>query len=104
MTEYDFDPVRCKRAIEALADLVYDIPVTDQEKRQRMQQALDGLIIDIEALHRAAQERDQLADSIIELSAIDRGYECFYIESEVDELVEFLFDGHKRELIADLNL
>ena len=61
MSIYDFNPRRCKEAVEALASLAHD---ADDEECIK---AIEALILDIEALHRLASERDQIRDSVYDL-------------------------------------
>jgi hypothetical protein len=73
MSKYDFNAERCKKAIEGLSKIVYEtgyaaIPTREQV---RLGCILDNLILDIEDLHRRAQERDELFDSFDDLSRYD---------------------------------
>jgi hypothetical protein len=65
-SKYDFDPDRCKKAIESLAKMVHDNGYTAIPTRDKvlLKVILDDLVLDIEALHTRAQERDQLLDSL----------------------------------------
>jgi hypothetical protein len=68
MSKYDFNAERCKKAIEGLSKIVYEtgyaaIPTREQV---RLGCILDDLIIDIEDLHRRAQERDDVLEAMID--------------------------------------
>jgi hypothetical protein len=63
MNKYDFNPERCKLALTKLNDYLSGEPATLQEARD----ALDAVFLDVEALHRKAQECDDIRASIASL-------------------------------------
>ena len=67
MSKYKFNPERCKEAIEGLSKIVYDNGYTAIPTRDKVLLGviLDDLILDIEALHKAAQDRDEVLDKVL---------------------------------------
>jgi hypothetical protein len=91
---YDFDPARCKAAIERIADLVNRCGMTADDE------ALDNLILDIEDLHRRAVARDELYAAIEELPVYETNSGELVHWSDIDDLI----DTYQRDTVADLNL
>jgi hypothetical protein len=93
-SKYDFDPLRCKGALAALAALV-DLHGTVIER-----QAIDALFLDIEDLHRRAVERDHIHASLSDLPVYETNSGELVHWSDIDDLI----DTYQREPVAELNL
>jgi hypothetical protein len=96
-SKYDFDPARCKRAIEKMADLVYDSGDPEADS------ALDDLIMDIEDLHRAAQARDNVLDALENMPCISSNSGELVPLDAIDEVIGD-YRNYEFHEIADLNL
>lgn len=76
MNKHDFNPERCKLALTQIADHINDLG------NARLIKALDAVFTDVEALHTAAQERDMILDSVMDLEENDAGYVDYdYVEA-----------------------
>jgi hypothetical protein len=99
MSKYNFNPERCKAAIEGLSKMVYDNGYTAIPTRDKVLLGviLDDLILDIEALHAAAQERDEVLDTVLDMT-----YGSHDSLADVYDL--YCDDDGDLNRIADLNL
>ena len=102
MSNYDFNPARCKRAIETLSKMVHDkgyAKIPDREK-VLLNVILEDLILDIEDLHRRATAYDDLYDSVASLPTWESNNGEYVPADEVQALV----DDWKHDPVAELNL
>jgi len=85
-SEYDFNPERCKKAIEGLSKMVHDNGYTAIPTRDKMllKVILDDLILDIEALHQRAVERDEVLNNMMD--AINPNEEGWGYSADGEEL------------------
>jgi hypothetical protein len=82
-SKYDFNGERCKKAIESLSKMVYDNGYTAIPTRDKVLLGviLDDLILDIEALHCLARERDDVLESMYDLPISEVNYtEAVYLD------------------------
>lgn len=86
MSKYDFDANRCKAALNIVRATAETLG-----KGYSLGEALSDLCLDIEALHTAATERDDLVDAIHDLSPTEIHYTDYVEQSEVEALTDHLW-------------
>ena len=108
MSKYTFNATRCKEAIEGLSKMVYDkgygnIP---EKSAVLLGVILDDLILDIEDLHRKAQERDRILESLLTVADKPHGeYDRCAMEGDLIRLYhEYTNEEGKLEETEDLSL
>ena len=107
MSKYDFNPTRCKEAIESLSKMVYDDSYTTIRGRDQVLLGviLDDLLTDIEALHRAASERDDILDSLENMPIIETSSRGLSIAlDEIEGLIAAYRDDSEYKRTAALDL